>query len=167
MIIVMKTDPNFDGIYFTTGILKPKALRKFKKVLKVENGKVFTTDGGSLFVSPVTLGDGYYQLIKRTKTLVVLEDTKCDAYPEIADIININYQYTIDTSIIDYEKGKGNGYAYYIALINKAGFIIIPDRVNNVFSAGDFEISYNKLTEPVRFKHESGKQAYIMPMVPL
>ena len=162
-----KSHVDFKSIYFAAGALNLKANRVFKTVLLVKDGNVYATDGCRLHIATIeNLKDGYYQVVKKTKTLILLATATCDLYPDIDCITTINYKYTIDTDILDHNEGKDTGFAYHVALINKAGFVIIPKQVNDVLQQDRFEISYNKHNQPVFF-HNSNKAAYIMPMAPI
>jgi len=166
MITLTNKQEDFENIYFVSGALSIKSTyRAYKTVLKVENDKIYATDGGRLHVANIKmLKDGFYQIIKRTKTLMVLENAECDSYPNLNDIFQIDYKHNIDTGHLDYNTEKEMGFCYQIALINRSGFIVIPKQINDIMSFGDFEISYHKTTEPLFFKHNSGKEAYLMPV---
>jgi len=161
-MLLDKNNSDYENIYFIAGALaKPSALKKFKKVIMVKDKMAFATDGCRVHQAPTTLSNGYYMVLKRNKSQIIIEPTDCKLYPDIDLIIYQEYPKYIETKGL---KDVSN-FSYHIAAINKTNIIAPIPHVQDALSAGCFDISYKDNHSPLLFS-DHDKKAYIMPLRP-
>ena len=82
MIKLTKKDRNFKSVYWLTEITKKNDQRDHIKTIKVESGVAVKTDGHRLHAVVVNVPDGYYEINKRTKSEIVLNEVDEVTWPD-------------------------------------------------------------------------------------
>ncbi len=162
MITITKTDPDLKPIYFVSSALNLSSIRHHEKVLMVKDGKAHGTDGNRIHIAETSIADGHYEIVKRLKTVIILDKVDENDYPDITPILNRDYENPIDTSGLDYEDAKQTGFPYHLAYINRDGFVISPKKLQDIMTFCNFEIEYADQTSAIAFKSEYA-EAYLMP----
>jgi len=82
MIKLTKKDRNFKSVYWLTEITKKNDQRDYLKTIKVESGVAVTTDNSRLHAVVVNVPNGYYEINKRTKSEIVLNEVDEVTWPD-------------------------------------------------------------------------------------
>jgi len=175
MIEFNRKNPDTSGVYWLTSCLsKDRDEGRFHLLhIQIKDGNFCATDGRRLhYFNPVTAyGDGYYKVIKRTKTLIHLEKAEDwdGCYPEIDDFINFDgarITFSINGRNVSKDENADHASQVTAAIIRKMApneairFDFIMDALTN---DNMFDVFVEDDSKPIKFKSEN-KIAVIMPI---
>ena len=136
-----KRDEDFSNLLWITGLKKDKTEhRNHIKRIMVKDGKVVSTDGAEMREITLinTIPDGYYALLKRTKSEVSifnevsLED---ESFPEYAEIMAVNGNVKLSLNVNSY--GIDKGLCAVIRAMTEHSFN--PIKYLEIFNGMDFQ----------------------------
>jgi hypothetical protein len=117
-----KGDNEFERLYWLTGIKKPKdsMIYHHKKYMQCKDNKLVNTDGTELREIEVNLPDGYYEIVSRKRSSIVLSNGLSldeGKYPDYEDILNPSNE-CVNVELC----GLDNGLQYAIREMKECGF---------------------------------------------
>jgi len=161
-----KIDPETSDIHWVAGALTKRKdeRRPHVKFIHVKDGEFTATDGSRIhtYESEVSCKDGFYSVIKRCKSNVILRfEGATEEYPEFKSLLNTEGH---DETIYAYAD-LGNCSGSYAGIVHamKAGTLNY-DFLKDLFSEDDgFDVFIKDAESPIIFKNGK-KTAVLMPM---
>jgi hypothetical protein len=96
-------------LIWVTGIKKPKDdLRNHIQYMKAEGGKLVSVDGAELREIKIDLPDGYYSILKRTKsrvTILMEKQLSEGNFPDYEDLFAVNGRVQVEIDPTSKDKG--------------------------------------------------------------
>jgi len=175
MLKIDKNDSRLKAVRFLASVMNLKDLRFHTFHFKVESGQGISTDGNRLHVvNDIPLEDGFYSVIKNTKTLVLIEkayelDNKEGSFPSTEDIITLPEENTFEQGAEFKSDNLSSIYTQIIRAMpgsNTLNVDFVRDVCNYFDYAGTFiipEPRKGEIETPVRFV-SGDLQAIVMPL---